>query len=205
MTSRWYVVQSKQKQELSSAQQLENQGFSVFVPQHVVKKLSRGNPVQVAYPLFPSYLFVEFDITKDRWRCICSTKGVQQLVTATDESVTPLPRGFVEDMMMETDGNGYILLKKADEVLAEYSPGDELSVASGIFEGLSGTCERVKKDKVVVLLTLLSGKTRVELPTVLVSRANQHDGGSVLFCYPLQIKHKTSEICLHGFAQRCPE
>lgn len=169
MSSRWYVVQSKQKQEYEAAKQLENQNFAVYIPQTLLKKTVRGKPVQVPTPLFPSYLFVQFDITKDRWRKICGTRGVQQLVTATDESVSPLPRCLVEDMMLEADDLGYLSIKKADEIVADYRPGDHLEVVGGVFQGLSGTCESVKKDRVFVLLALLSGNTRVELPSSMVA------------------------------------
>ena len=169
MSQRWYVVQSKQKQEYEAAKQLENQNFVVYIPQMLLKKTVRGKSVQVPTPLFPSYLFVQFDITKDRWRAVCGTRGVQQLVTATDESVTPLPRGLVEDMMLETDDLGYLSVKKADEIIADYRPGDKLEVVDGVFQGLSGTCERVNKDRVFVLLALLSGNTRVELPASMVA------------------------------------
>lgn len=169
MSSRWYVVQSKNKQEYLATQQLHNQNFCVFIPQTCVRRQVRAKIVKIPTPLFPSYLFVKFDITKDRWRAICGTRGVQQLVTATDKSVTPLPRGLVEDMMLETDDLGFITIQKAEEIVAEYNVGEELQVVDGIFQGLSGTCDGLRKDMVIVLLSLLSGKTRVELPASMVA------------------------------------
>jgi transcriptional antiterminator RfaH len=173
---RWYVVQTKARQELTAAQNLENQLFSVFVPRYVRKRVVRNAVVEEILPLFPSYLFVSLDLTKDRWRSVFGTRGVVTLLASTEDNASPLPRGFVEDLIAETDLKGFLKGPVADEIILDYAPGDLVKVSSGIFEGLSGTCEAVKKDRATVLLTLLSREARVILPTKTISILNPHDG-----------------------------
>lgn len=169
MEKRWYVVQSKSKQEAIVQENLENQNFIVFFPQCIERKLSRGKPVIGRIPMFPSYLFVQFDISSDRWRAICSTRGVFQLLTATEEHITPLPHGFVEELSKRTDENGYLNLEDAEIVLENYAVGDQIKIKSGVFSGLSGTCARIGRNSVVVLLSLLSGERQIEFSKKLIS------------------------------------
>lgn len=165
---RWYVVQTKPSQEKLAVVNLERLGFEVFFPQYMEQKRKRGKIVPTLASLFPSYLFVCFDIDVKRWKVINSTRGVYQLVTATEERASPLPRGFVEDLIGQQYGVGYISPAGLAKTLTTYSVGEPLKVVDGLFSGMSGTCDTVRKDTIVVLLSLLSGEMKVELPLNMV-------------------------------------
>jgi transcriptional antiterminator RfaH len=146
----------------------------VFFPQYVKKQTIRRKPVCAVVPLFPSYLFVQFDVHGDQWKCLQSTIEVDQLLTARQTGVTPLPIGFVEQLMQKADNDGVMILEEADEVFAHYNKGDILKITNGVFEGMNCEFERIKSGKgivrIVVLLSLLSGKTRVSLDSSDVAR-----------------------------------
>jgi transcriptional antiterminator RfaH len=164
----WYVVQTKPKQEQIAEYNLKNQGFDVFLPQYQATKIIHKKLAQVIEPFFPAYIFVSFDILKDRWRSIHSTKGVQKLVASRDDTATPLPRGFIEALKAQRDDDGYLNPHNTNEALMKFNKGDEITINHGPFIGISGTYERSKKDNVVLLLSLLTGKTIVELPRRMV-------------------------------------
>ena len=164
MTKRWYVVQSKPKHELTAVQRLEDQSFTCYLPQLVITKKTRGRVVQLIEPLFPSYLFVNFNIDADRWRAISGTRGVVKLLGASEDNATPLPKGFVEEMLSKADERGYISVKTTEKVMRKFIPGDVLRVKDGPFEGFTGACQRTQKDCAVLLLSLLSGKIEINFP-----------------------------------------
>jgi len=60
---------------------------------------------------------------------------------------------------------------EAENFIKSYVVGDRVRVQSGVFEGLSGVCERVDKDSVVILLSLLSGNRPVEFSKNLLTLA----------------------------------
>src|SRR4051812_39404495 len=67
---RWYVVKSQPRRELFAAEQMQNQGFAVFLPK-LVRTLRHARRVSTGFgALFPNYLFVDLDIERERWRSI---------------------------------------------------------------------------------------------------------------------------------------
>jgi len=171
MRKRWYVVQSKTKQESIAQQNLENQNFKTYFPQYLQRKIIRKKLELIPTPLFPAYLFVEFDISRDKWRAISGTRGVLQLVTATYDRVIPLPENFVEDLSQQADVHGFLAPQEAEAVLLDYLPGQPLKITDGIFKGLTGTCINNRRENVVILLALLSGNYTLELPKCYTTHA----------------------------------
>lgn len=165
MPRRWYVVQSKNNSEILAAQNLRHQKFRCCLPLLRQTRRVRSKDVVVVSALFPSYLFVQFDVQRAKWRGINGTRGVSRLLSATEDSVTPLPKGFVELLSSKIDRKGFIMIEQAEEVVRKFVIGDRIRVKDGVFQGFTGTCTRVKKDSLVVLLHLLSGKVGVEFPT----------------------------------------
>lgn len=166
---KWYVIQLKHKQQDLAETNLMNQGFKVYHPEMIEVRQRKGQPINVIVPLFAGYMFVRFDIDKDRWRAIGNTKGVHSLLTATEHSVCPLPKHFVEDLMKQRDKTGMLPTEKAYAVVREFLIGQQLQVDSGIFKGFTGILEALNKGRFVVLLSLLGAKKRVELSKIDVS------------------------------------
>ncbi len=73
---RWYAVRTQPNQEARAEHQLQRQGFATFLPR-IGKSVRHARKLrQVRAPLFPGYLFVQLDLTRDRWRAVNSTYGV---------------------------------------------------------------------------------------------------------------------------------
>ena len=95
---RWYAVNTLPRREFRARQQLENQGFRVFLPQGLKTVRHARKLTNVLAPFFPRYIFVELDLTFHRWRSVNGTFGVRSLVMQ-GETPHPVPRGIVETML----------------------------------------------------------------------------------------------------------
>jgi len=173
MALRWYVVQTKTNLESYAAEQLNRQGFKTFVPQYLSRGVRRGVVVMRVLPFFPSYMFTAFDVEIDRWKAVCSTRGVLQLVTATEERVSALPIGFVENMMASSNSNGLINYDDGFSVLEEYAPGTKLLITDGKFKGMQGICVQSGQKRVTLLLSLLSRQVKVTLSPASVTPVSE--------------------------------
>ena len=72
----WFVVATKPNGERSAEMNLLQQGFDVFFP--LIEKTRRHarRVDTVQKPLFPGYLFVQFDSSTTPWRSINGTIGL---------------------------------------------------------------------------------------------------------------------------------
>ena len=168
MVNRWYVAQTKPQLEKFAADQLHNQNFNSFCPQHRQKCVYGGKPTIRIFPLFPSYIFVQLDFDKDRWRSVHGTRGVVRLLSSFDDYALPLPVGFVEKLIESRDKDGFIPTKNdcLDDVLID--PGTKLLIKDNNFNGLTGICVSSTQKRVVLLLSLLSREVKVNLKRSMV-------------------------------------
>lgn len=149
---RWYVAQTRARQEKLAQLHLEAQKFEVFLPQilKTTRHARRHRTVKAA--VFPGYLFIRLDPEKDRWRSVNGTVGVSRLLTA-NERPTPAPIGVVEALMRYVDDQGYCQLNR--DLIA----GQRVSVVSGPFVRLMGEVLSMDdKGRTRVLLEIMGGK-----------------------------------------------
>src|SRR5690349_3057043 len=95
---RWYLVHTQPHQERKAELNLCMQGFSTFLPEFEKTVRHARRLRTVRRPLFPRYLFVNFDIERERWLSIYSTFGVARLF-AQDGRPLAVPRGIVEALL----------------------------------------------------------------------------------------------------------
>ncbi len=160
---RWYVARTLPQRELHASRQLDNQGFRTFVPRFWKNRRHARKVETVLAPLFPRYIFVVVDRTRDRWRSINGTLGVDRLLMYGGEP-QPVPLGVVENLIRVADQEGNI---RFDFDLRE---GQSVKVTAGPFADLVGRLERLDDNgRVRVLLEILGGTVRVALPQILVA------------------------------------
>lgn len=152
---RWYPVQTQPQRERFAAQQLENQGFSVFFPRRLisVRHARRLQQRQTSY--FPGYVFVSLDLAADRWRSVNGTFGVKSLVMFGGRPAAA-PLDFVELLRDWVDEEGCISPPSC------FQPGDRVKLVSGPFADLVGRIDRLDGlERVRVLMELVSGTVPV--------------------------------------------
>jgi transcriptional antiterminator RfaH len=157
---RWYVVQTRPRDESTALCHLTRQGFEGYLPRFLKCRRHARKMDVTPVPLFPGYLFVALDLAAVRWRSIHGTVGVSRLVCHGDNPA-PVPEGIVEDIQGREDPAGWVVLSpsttlrqgQAVEIL-----NGPLAELRGFFEGLDS------KERIVVLLSLLGREVRARVP-----------------------------------------
>jgi transcription elongation factor/antiterminator RfaH len=156
--ARWYAVNTLPHREFRAQGQLENQGFRVFLPQRLKTVRHARKLTNVQAPFFPRYLFVELDLTVDRWRSVNGTFGVTSLVMQGERPL-PIPHGIVETMLASIGDNQLLQFKYS------LKPGAEVRLIAGPFAEQLGILESLNDSgRIRVLLNIMGGKIRVQVP-----------------------------------------
>jgi transcriptional antiterminator RfaH len=153
----WYVAFTQPNNEGRAEVNLRRQGFTTYLPRYLRTRRHARKTETVAQPLFPRYLFVRFDVTRDRWRSVSSTNGISHLITA-GEAPVPISEEIIGAISAREDGAGFVRLG----LPAGVGPGSSVRLVDSIFADAVGVIERVADDRrIAVLLSLLGRQVRV--------------------------------------------
>jgi transcriptional antiterminator RfaH len=154
---RWYVVQTRANSELKASMNLRRQGFGVYLPRYLKSTRHARRARMVAAPLFPRYLFVEIDVTTQRWRAIQSTIGVSHFVMQGDAPAS-VGGDIITGLQSSEDKAGYIPMQPKPL----FNLGDQVRVLSGPFASSIGVYDGMADgERVAVLFDLLGRKVSV--------------------------------------------
>ena len=169
MTTQWYCVQSKPRNEAFLYSQLAARGIEAFYPRLKVKPVNpRASKVQ---PYFPGYVFVRLDLDQVGTSTLHWMPGAVGLVCFdaqpawVPESLINAIRRHVEEM---NAGGG--------NPAARLRHGDPVRIKEGPFAGYQAVFDTSVsgENRVRVLLSLLRRqKLPLELPAVFVERIKQ--------------------------------
>jgi transcriptional antiterminator RfaH len=154
---RWFLVHALPKSERKAQWHLCAQGFRTYLPQ-IEKTVRHARQLKtVRAALFPNYLFIVLDLTRDRWLSVRSTVGVARLFTRSDGGPVAVPEGIVEQLIAHTDGG----LTRLD---SDIVTGQRVRILTGPFANFMGTLERLDAaGRVRVLLELMGTAVPVSL------------------------------------------
>ena len=76
----WYLLYCKRGQLQRAQEHLERQSVNCLMPTIALEKIIRGKRTMVSEPLFPNYLFIEFDPEVIHTTTISATRGVNNFV-----------------------------------------------------------------------------------------------------------------------------
>ncbi|NJD00133.1 transcription/translation regulatory transformer protein RfaH [Candidatus Erwinia dacicola] len=144
----WYLLYCKRGQLLRAKEHLERQAVYCLSPMIALEKTVRGKRTQVSEPLFPNYLFIEFDPESIHTTTISATRGVSHFVRFGNQPATvPL------DVITTLQNNPI-------ETVIDHDfpqPGDTVIITDGAFEGLKAIfTEPNGKARSMLLLNLLN-------------------------------------------------
>ena len=141
-------------------------GYETFLPVYLKTKKKAKKEI----PLFPRYLFINFDPEKDPWRSIRNCRGVAKLISFNPDGLpASIPEEFIDAAKLRLDRDGYV---KLDNLPPKFCSGDRVEIVDGPFadyegiflQGLEG------KDRVLILLNILSSGVKLSLPSDLVRK-----------------------------------
>ena len=153
---RWYVVQSKPREEERALHFLREKGFDAYLPRMEVMKILKFKDVKTKKPLFPGYLFCRFQKEDESLAHVRWTQGVKKLLP---ESVSPMP---VDDEVVQAIHS----LEQEDGVIRKQplEKNDRVRIARGPMKDILGIFEHWTSDqgRVKVLLNFISYQATVE-------------------------------------------
>jgi transcriptional antiterminator RfaH len=151
LSAYWHVIHTKPRQEQRALLNLQQQGYTCYLPLLATEKLCRGTPTVAQEPLFPRYLFIQLDTaqTGKSWGPIRSTLGVSRLVTFGIEPAKASPE-LIDSLRAKVAGTH-------TQPMRLFSPGDRVQIKNGPFMGLQGIYHMDDGERrAMVLMELLS-------------------------------------------------
>jgi transcription elongation factor/antiterminator RfaH len=154
---RWFVVNTKPKNEERAAVNLSSGGIEVLAPKLKVRKYKDNRFIYVVEQMFPGYIFAKFHPIDD-FHLIKYARGVKtivhfggKIVPVQDEMIV-----FIRDKLE----NGVATLEKK-----QFTKGEKILVKDGPFKGISGIFEKELegKDRVMILLDSVKFSLSVEI------------------------------------------
>lgn len=148
---RWYLIQTKPRQEARAEENLRRQNFECYRPRN------RGKTEEA---LFPGYLFIHLDRQLDNWYPIRSTRGVARVVSFGGEP-TPVRDELIEQLRQRL---------AAPPLDPAFKPGERVQLRVDGFQELEAIFVSADGEKrSVILLNLLQREQKVRVPTKLLS------------------------------------
>ncbi|MFT7574934.1 MAG: transcriptional antiterminator RfaH [Alphaproteobacteria bacterium] len=154
----WAVADTQVHRECVAIENLTRQGYTGYCPMIArrIRHARRWRDVQ--RPLFPGYVFILCSSATQNWRPIFSTYGIKNLLCQGNRP-SLIPGEFIESLKLrEMDG---VVVAPAQQ----FEKGQSVCLTGGTFDGLTATiAELDSKSRVTVLLDLLNGQVRAQVP-----------------------------------------
>lgn len=143
----WFCVMTRAQQEHRAMIELTKQGFHTY------------SPLFKSKPLFPRYIFVEFDRDTDNWGVIRSTRGCVDLLKNGFQPLS-IPNRVMDAIM------AYEPPAEPVEADPNYDKGQKVKIKTGVLAGYEGLFQGTDKQRVQAFLTILGNKVSVPLKDI---------------------------------------
>ncbi|MDU8914013.1 transcription termination/antitermination protein NusG [Aestuariicoccus sp. MJ-SS9] len=162
----WFVAQLKPNGLSRAQRNLERQGYRHFSPYRQKTARRGATVVSSSQPLFPGYIFVQFDPEHPGWQAIGYTRGISRLVLSDIRRPRSLPASFMSGLIERCDERGAITPLEAD-----FHVGDRIRVLAGPFSEIVSTIEKLEPgERLRILIDLMGRKVPVKVPFNKVER-----------------------------------
>ena len=169
-SSHWFAIRTKPRQEVLACNQLENQGFEVYLPLVNTRIVHARKISWQPRSFFSGYLFARLSREQQRWTTIRSTVGVLAPVRFGD-FYPPVPDSVIEMLRSQHDDQGYICVHS--NPASPFQPGDAVRMLDGSLKGFEGVFVEMRgADRALILLDWMQKKMRMETKTGNLSSVN---------------------------------
>jgi transcriptional antiterminator RfaH len=154
--SYWAVARLAPHQERLALNHLARAGFATYLPRLREWRRSHGRKIETRPPLFPGYAFF---VVESQWHAARWSIGVLGLIM---DGLRParVADGVISEIRAR-ERNGLVELPRREGLKV----GDQVRVLVGPLQGQLGLYQGQRPhERVLVLLALLGGQQRVELP-----------------------------------------
>ena len=163
----WYAVSCKPRQEAVAEENLQRQGFNVYLPRIQVRRRRRGQWLDIVEALFPRYLFILIDPVQRSTAPVRSTRGVVGLVRFGGKPAE-VPANVISELMRREDSTSGLHLDSR----VQFCAGDSIKLVEGPLAGMEGVFNQEDGERrVIVLLELLGQANKVTVSRDWIARA----------------------------------
>ena len=160
LDKRWGAVQIKPNSYLSAIQNLERQGFEIFLPKMEITQRKENKFVYKNVYVFPGYMFVCFGPHTVSWTKINSTFGVSKILTFSSKPVE-IPSDLILELKKKYTINRNLTQKE------KLQKGDYIKFYAGPFTDLIAEIESIdEKNRIWVLMETIGGNKKLKLQNV---------------------------------------
>lgn len=150
----WHLLYCKRGQIPRAIEHLERQQVACFTPMVTIEKLLRGKRTTVTEPLFPNYLFIQFDPEVIHTTTINSTRGVSTFVRFGQ-----YPVHVSQDVIDALQIPQLSPITYSEENVPH--SGDSVLITEGIFQGIQAIYQEPDGEKrSVLLLKILNNEVK---------------------------------------------
>ena len=167
LDKKWCIAQIKPNSYHTAIQNLERQGFQIFLPKMEITQRQENKFVVQNVYVFPGYMFVCFDPHTITWTKINSTYGVSKILTFSNK-----PSEISSDLILELK-NRYEINSKLTQK-EKLQKGDSIKFYAGPFTDLIAKVESVdEKNRIWILLEAMGGYQKLKLQNVEKNKYNK--------------------------------
>lgn len=154
----WYLIYTKPQQERVAKDNLERQGYEIYLPM-LQKRIRKGRSYHYRNdPIFPRYLFIQLSEQLDDWGPIRSTIGVTHLVKFGNQPAA-LPDELITQLKLSESDEGVRI-----PVEKELVPGEAVRFIDGTMHGYEAIFEcKSSSDRVLVLMKIAGIHTKLNV------------------------------------------
>jgi transcriptional antiterminator RfaH len=157
VSSRWYAIHTKARQEDRADSNLRAWRVKTFAPKIKERRYNEysGKASYLVKPLFPGYIFARFKLD-DLLHKIKFTRGVNNVV-AVGGMPAPIDDEVMEVMLAREGADGFVRMGE------ELQPGDKVIIRQGILRNFIGIFQRYhrEEERVSILLETVSYQNRL--------------------------------------------
>ncbi len=174
---RWYIVHAysgfEKSVQKALVERIGRSGLSdkfgqILVPVEEVVEIKNGQKAVSERKLYPSYVFVELELTDETWHLVKSTQRVTGFIGGTGNKPTPISQKEMDGIINQVKTG---VEKPRPKVLFEN--GESVRIKDGAFTDFNGNVEDVnyEKSKLRVSVMIFGRATPVELDFGQVEKA----------------------------------
>jgi transcriptional antiterminator RfaH len=171
MAERWYCARTKVNFSWDVViEQLSRQNFTAWLPLIRQQSFQNGKKLITEQPLFPSYIFVCFDIAATRWHAINSTIGIVRLLPERLEQPQALPAAFIAGLQTRPS------VQQVELLAAKFTEKETVRVLTGIFQNRFAKVLTSNRNATRVRLEAFAGREIAvfTLPTAVLVPAREN-------------------------------
>lgn len=154
----WYLLYCKRSEQQRAKLNLERQGVHCYYPQVEVEKVRNGKRSTKVEPLFPNYIFVQFDIEQIHTTTVRSTRGIVDFVRSGAKPTIIASEVIAQIMRHDVEQD------QVSKLIDMPQSGDKVLIKDGPFAGIEAIFQEADGDKrAFLLIEIINQKTSISL------------------------------------------